>query len=116
MIRPETGGLPVHPSEYRKDCPEAWKRLAYYITPHGFGHAVRSLEVIRQLLVHKPRLQITVVSDIPEFLVEQRVGKSLPFRRRRLDVGLVQKDSVRFDLEATQEALQALFRNNDELD
>ena len=47
------------------------ERLAYYITSHGFGHAVRSLEVIRQLLVQEPRLQITVVSDIPEDLVEQ---------------------------------------------
>ena len=91
------------------------KRLAYYITSHGFGHAVRSLEVIRQLLVQEPRLQITVVSDIPEYLVEQRVEKSLPFRRRRLDVGLVQTDSVRFDLPATLEALQALFRESENL-
>lgn len=91
------------------------KKLAYYITPHGFGHAVRSLEVIRHLLGHNPELEITVVSDIAEFLVEQRVGKLLPFRRRRVDVGLVQKDSVRFDLEATREALAALFRNGENL-
>ena len=88
------------------------QNIAYYITPHGFGHAIRSLEVIRQLLAGNWGFRITVVSDIPEFLVKQCVGRALPFRRRRLDVGLVQKDSVRFDLEATQKALESLYRNH----
>ena len=35
--------------------------LAYYITPHGFGHAVRSLEVIRQLMASHENLDILVV-------------------------------------------------------
>ena len=91
------------------------RNIAYYITPHGFGHAVRSLEVIRHLLFCEAELQITVVSDIPEFLVRERVGRLLPFRKRRLDVGLVQKDSVRFDLGATQRALKTLFENRDGL-
>jgi hypothetical protein len=91
------------------------RSIAYYITPHGFGHAVRSLEVIRYLLASEDELQITVVSDIPESLVKQCVGKSLPFRRKRLDVGLVQKDSVRFDLDATQKALSLLFMNHNTL-
>lgn len=30
--------------------PVSERTIAYYITPHGFGHAVRSLEVIRHLL------------------------------------------------------------------
>ena len=87
------------------------ERIAYYITPHGFGHAVRSLEVIRHLLWQNPSLEVTVVSDIAEFLVEQRAGKLLPFRRKRLDVGLVQEDSIRFDLPATRQALQTLYQN-----
>ena len=91
------------------------QHVAYYITPHGFGHAVRSLEVIRHLLAGDAGLRITVVSDIPEFLVKQGVGRSLPFRRKRLDVGLVQEDSVRFDLAATQRALELILRNHDTL-
>jgi hypothetical protein len=88
------------------------QHIAYYITPHGFGHAVRSLEVIRCLLANDNEFRVTVVSDIPEFLVRQCVGKSLPFRKRRLDIGLVQKDSVRFDLEATKRALNLLYQNH----
>lgn len=91
------------------------KRVAFYITPHGFGHAVRSLEVIRHLLAGAPKTYVVLVSDIPDFLVKQRVGTPLPYRRRRLDVGLVQRDSLRFDLEATLEALQELHRNHEGL-
>jgi hypothetical protein len=89
--------------------------IAYYITPHGFGHAVRSLEVIRHLLGSDAALQIIVVSDIPEFLVKQCVGRALPFRKKRLDVGLVQKDSVSFGLEDTKRALGLLLQNHDTL-
>jgi L-arabinokinase len=89
--------------------------IAYYITPHGFGHAIRSLEVIRHLLARNAGARITVVSDIPEFLVAQCVGRSLPFRRKRLDVGMVQTDSIRFDLPGTRRALELLLRNHDAL-
>jgi len=86
----------------------ALKRIAYYITPHGFGHAIRSLEVMRRLIDRDPSVDITIVSDIPELLIGQNVGRMLPCRKRRLDVGLVQQDSLRFDLEATREVLEDL--------
>lgn len=89
--------------------------VAYYITPHGFGHAVRSLEIIRKLRERSREVRLIVVSDIPVFLVEQCVGVPLPYRRRRLDVGLVQRDSLRFDLAATREALERLRRDEDRL-
>jgi hypothetical protein len=85
-------------------------RLAYYITPHGLGHAVRSLEVIRHLLDLEPRLEIVLVSALPQFIFRQNVPRPLPMRERHLDVGLVQQDSLRFDLEATRKALESLRR------
>ncbi len=91
------------------------KKLAYYITPHGFGHAVRSLEIIRRLLEVRPDVDITIISDIPDFLILQNVGKELPQRRKRLDAGLVQLDSIRFDLDASRELLHSLYRQRDGL-
>ena len=87
------------------------KHVAYYITPHGFGHAVRSLEVVRLMLEYMPDLEVTIVSDLPEYLIEQCVGKAVPLRRRRLDVGLVQRDSLQFDLSATLAALRDIRRH-----
>jgi hypothetical protein len=87
-------------------------RLAYYITPHGLGHAVRSLEVIRHLLDLAPRLEVILVSALPQFIIRQNVPRPLALRERHLDVGLVQQDSLRFDLEATREALESLSRRH----
>ncbi len=89
--------------------------IAYYITPHGFGHAVRSLEIIKELISNDHGAEVLLVSNIPEFLVEQNVGKALPYRRRRLDIGLVQRDSLQFDLQASLEALEKLRSDRDAL-
>lgn len=91
------------------------RRLAYYITPHGFGHAVRSIEVIRHLLVLAPALEIVIVSTLPEFLVHQSLGDSVSIRRKQLDIGLVQRDSIQFDLSATLDRVQSLHDQRDTL-
>ncbi len=91
------------------------RKVAYYITPHGYGHAVRSLEVIRSLLRMNSGVEVTIVSEIPEFLVAQNIGHSLPYRRRRLDIGLVQLDSIRFDLASTLSQLINLQARAEEL-
>jgi hypothetical protein len=84
------------------------RKIAYYITPHGFGHAVRSLVVIECLQRLAPDVEIVIVADIPAFLVEENLGKMPACRRKRLDVGLVQEDSLRFDLQATKIELRRL--------
>ena len=93
------------------------RRLAYYITPHGFGHAVRSIEVIRHLLMLAPALDIVIVSTLPESLVDQSLGNSVSVsvRRKQLDVGLVQRDSIKFDLGATLDRMQSLYNHRDVL-
>jgi hypothetical protein len=82
--------------------------IAYYITAHGYGHAVRSLEVIRELRRTEPDAAITIVSTISSFLITQNLDTPLPQRRQSLDVGMVQRDSLRMDLDATLHALEAL--------
>ena len=91
------------------------ERLAYYITPHGFGHAIRSLEVVNQLLLQAPELEIVVVSTIPEFLFEQNLQRSLSVQARQLDIGLVQQDSLRFDMLATLKGLESLHADRTHL-
>ncbi len=87
------------------------KRIAYYITPHGFGHAIRSLEIIRALGKRHPDAEITPVTDLPAFLFDRLPAGAASVRVKRLDVGLAQRDSLRFDLDETLDALDALFRN-----
>jgi len=83
-------------------------RIAYYITAHGYGHAIRSLEVIKDLQRTGPNAALTIVSAIPSFLIAQNLDAPLPQRKHSLDVGMVQRDSLRFDLEATRQVVAAL--------
>ncbi|MCE5334573.1 MAG: hypothetical protein LLG06_08260 [Desulfobacteraceae bacterium] len=91
------------------------KSLAYYITPHGFGHGVRSCEIIRVLTEMRPDLDITVVSTLPEWLLEKNIGRRLEIRPVFLDLGLYQLDSVRSDLARTLEALHGLMERSSEI-
>lgn len=95
--------------------PKYPRRIVYYITPHGFGHAVRSLEIIRCLRRMDSGIEVTLVSEIPDFLVIQNIGGPLPYRKRRLDIGLHQLDSLRFDLGSTLSALLNLRSVSDRL-
>lgn len=90
-------------------------RIAYYITAHGFGHAVRSLEVIKALRAMAPQVEITIVSAIPSFLVAQNLVEPLPQRMQVLDVGMVQHDNLRLDLDATFRAVEDLHRRRQAL-
>jgi L-arabinokinase len=81
--------------------------ILYYITGHGYGHAVRSHQVIDRLKKTWPDLEIYVRSTAPEWLFRSNVVYS----PQAIDVGMVQKDSLAMDLEATLQACQALHRN-----
>jgi UDP:flavonoid glycosyltransferase YjiC (YdhE family) len=81
--------------------------LLYYITGHGYGHAVRSCQVIWNLKERCPELTVHVRSTVPEWLFEHplyRVQQS----SRALDVGIVQDDSLQMELGATLDACKNL--------
>ena len=78
--------------------------VAYYITAHGYGHGVRSCDILRALLAMDPEARVTVTTDLPEAFLRSRlkgVDGRLAVRPGAFDVGMVQKDSIRVDVEAT---------------
>ncbi|HSE91064.1 MAG TPA: glycosyltransferase family protein [Candidatus Binatia bacterium] len=81
--------------------------ILYYITGHGYGHAVRSSQVIASLRKTRPDLKIHVRTTAPEWLFQSRVFHS----RQAIDVGIVQKDSLDMDLDETLRACQAAHQN-----
>ena len=54
--------------------------IAVYVSGHGFGHATRTAEVLRELRERAPDLLITVVTSAPAFLFEGIVGPPLSVR------------------------------------
>lgn len=90
--------------------------LAYYISAHGYGHGVRSSDILRAFRAVCPAAPVTVISDLPEpFLRNRLAGAPVEIRPGSFDIGMVQLDSVRVDVPATLERALALYGRRNEL-
>jgi len=78
--------------------------ILYYITGHGYGHAVRSSQVIRRLKKVRPDCEVHVRTTAPEWLFP----RSIRYSRQSIDVGITQRDSLEMDLDATLRACRLL--------
>jgi hypothetical protein len=87
------------------------RSLVYYITGHGFGHAVRSAEIIRGLQSRRPELPIHVCTTAPDWLFPPLAGQ----RRVALDVGVIQADALQTDYDETLRQLGDLVAHADEI-
>jgi hypothetical protein len=81
--------------------------VLYYITGHGYGHAVRSCQVIWNLKERCPELTVHVRSTVPKWLLEHP-QYSVEQSSQALDVGIVQDDSLQMELGPTLEACKDL--------
>ncbi|HZD41402.1 MAG TPA: hypothetical protein VE131_11805, partial [Terriglobales bacterium] len=78
--------------------------IAYYVTGHGYGHAVRSSRVALKLQQARPGIKIHVRTTAPEWLFHAPVTHS----PAALDTGMIQRDSLALDLDATLRACHKL--------
>ena len=91
--------------------------MAYYISAHGYGHGVRSCDVLAAELARDAGVQVRVTTDLPEDFLRARLpqaGERMVVRRGAFDVGMVQRDSIRVDVDATLEANGVLLKRADE--
>jgi hypothetical protein len=66
--------------------------LCYYITGHGFGHAVRTTQVIKSL---PPDLPLILKTTAPERLFREELpGRDFTYVHAEYDCGCLQSDSV----------------------
>jgi hypothetical protein len=92
--------------------PEA---LVCYISGHGFGHAVRVLEVLRAFRRRRPECALHIRTTVPRWFIESGLGGAFTHTAVRLDVGAVQRDSLSLDPQATLHAYAALTAHTREL-
>lgn len=84
--------------------------LAIYITGHGYGHLTRTLEICKKLREIDPSVRLHTRTPFPL----PHISEALTFEpdshnKVRLDIGLAQKDSLRWDLEESLQRLEWFY-------
>lgn len=80
-------------------------RIAYFITPHGFGHAGRASAVMESLHRLDSGIIFDIYTTIPEWFFRQSIKGPYNYHSMITDVGLVQLSSVTEDLKSTLDRL-----------
>ncbi len=86
------------------------KKIAYFVSGHGFGHAVRSALVVREL--HKLGFECEIISSAPGFIFDVNLrGVEFEYRHMVSDVGVVQPDALHIDLPVTLKAWEKIMQH-----
>ena len=92
------------------------KNVAYYVSAHGYGHGVRTCDILPELAVRRPDVRVLLTTGLPESFLAPRIrGLPVSLRAGSFDVGMVQLDSVAVDVQATLRAVEALFARREAL-
>lgn len=87
----------------------AVRRVAYFVTPHGYGHATRSIAIMAALQELDVDVELHVFTAVKEALFRESLGVGFTYHREVCDVGLIQKDALEIDEAATVAALTRLL-------
>jgi hypothetical protein len=81
------------------------KSIAYFISPHGFGHAARSSAIMAALHHLDPYIRFEIYTLIPEWFFAESLTGCYHYHSLKTDIGLIQKSPLSEDAEATLYAL-----------
>ena len=90
-------------------------RIVFYVSGHGYGHAVRDIEIIKSILKKAPRAEIHFRTGAPLWLFEPLLCERVRFHHRELDFGVKQKNSFGANKKATFERYAELLQLKDKL-
>lgn len=83
------------------------KALAYFVTPHGFGHAARACAVIEAIAARCHDLRVELFTTVPRWFFHESLPISFGYHSCACDVGLVQATPLTENLETTAQSLRA---------
>lgn len=89
-------------------------KAVFYISGHGFGHASRTIEVIRSLRRRAPDLGLIVRTSVPAWFFENASHASIDVRPLEVDTGLAQVDSLTIDEAETARRAVRFYQRFDE--
>ena len=85
------------------------KRIAYFVSPHGFGHAARAAAVMEALSEIDKVAQFEIFTSVPSWFFRDSMSAAFNYHHLVTDIGFVQKNAFQADLEDTLHALNDFF-------
>ena len=83
--------------------------VVFYVTGHGFGHAVRQIAIVNALAHRRPDVPIVVRTSVAPWLFSRSVRASVRLEAGPVDTGAIQRGSLDVDIPATLAAAQAFY-------
>lgn len=79
--------------------------MAWFITPHGFGHAARAASVMAGIQCIAPRTRFKIFTTVPQWFFDQSLTGPFEYHPLHTDIGLAQETPLREDLDKTIQKL-----------
>lgn len=84
-------------------------KVAFFVSPHGFGHAARTAALVEAWRAADRALEPTFWTTVPRWFFEGSVDGPLGWRELECDVGMVQASATEEDLDATLQKLDSFW-------
>jgi UDP:flavonoid glycosyltransferase YjiC (YdhE family) len=81
------------------------KRIAYFVSPHGFGHAARAAAVMQAISDVDASVEFEIFTTVPTWFFQDSLSVSFSCHALLTDIGLVQKTAFQADLNKTLRSL-----------
>lgn len=91
-----------------------FKRIAYFITPHGFGHAARAAAIMKAIHRCNPQVHFDLYTLVPPWFFQESVAGIFTYHEALTDIGLVQTSPLEENIPATIKRLQDFFPFSDQ--
>lgn len=91
------------------------RTIVAYVSGHGFGHAVRVIEVLRALRRRAPEVRILMRTPLGRAFFDDNLAGSFDYGACRLDVGAVQSDSLTVDVPGSLRAYAEILRRRQDI-
>lgn len=83
--------------------------IAYFISPHGFGHAARAAAVMSALHAQEPTLHFEIFTRVPRWFFADSIGGAFTYHSLLTDVGLAQENALNENIPQTLKRLREFF-------
>ena len=85
------------------------RRIAYFISPHGFGHAARASAVMEAACSIDLNLRFEIFTSVPQWFFQQSLTRRFGYHSLQTDLGLVQRTPLVVDLAETLRRLDGML-------